>query len=345
MSDEKLKDQFHILFDDVEGENEENPGGIETVKMVDFDNLDTEIPKHAKPENEAPKAPLKVERETQEDRLKRFSYEMGEEEEEDDLYKNVPKKQKETGEKKKKSDYKTESIRFLIFTIIIALLALGAIFFILFSRGIIGGGSPKESSVESEIVSTSEEESSSEEKTDDESSSEESSTEESETEEPSTEVSGHREVLQNYTNLFVVTASKLNVRETASTDARIIATMTEYSAGNVLDEQGDWYHINSGGIVGYVSKEYCVTGAEAETIAVRRAKERVAVTGDAVRVRAESNTSSNILATVSNGTLFDYLGEENGFNKVARANEYTGYISKDFSKVDYYLDSAVVSNE
>ena len=56
------------------------------------------------------------------------------------------------------------------------------------------------------------------------------------------------------------------------------------------------------------------------------------VTGSNVRMRRESNTSSDALQLVGKGMEVEILGEENGWYKV-RYNGLTGYISSDYVEI------------
>ena len=53
-------------------------------------------------------------------------------------------------------------------------------------------------------------------------------------------------------------------------DSLIIGKMPRYCGMNILDKLSDWYYVQSGDIVGYVSAEFVATGTEAETLAVEK---------------------------------------------------------------------------
>lgn len=63
---------------------------------------------------------------------------------------------------------------------------------------------------------------------------------------------------------MIVTASMLNIRSYASTDAEILGKAPNNAKVNVIDDSlGDWYKIEYDGVIGYVSSEY-LTGGEHE---------------------------------------------------------------------------------
>ena len=73
------------------------------------------------------------------------------------------------------------------------------------------------------------------------------------------------DVLNHYSNMFI--ASKvnnyLNIRNAPSTEGAIIGKLTKDAGGEILEDAGDgWYRIQSGGIEGFVSGSYIITGDE-----------------------------------------------------------------------------------
>lgn len=55
------------------------------------------------------------------------------------------------------------------------------------------------------------------------------------------------------------------MRETASTDGNIIGKLMGDSACEIVDDSAEgWYQVESGGISGYISSEFVLTGDEAK---------------------------------------------------------------------------------
>ena len=60
----------------------------------------------------------------------------------------------------------------------------------------------------------------------------------------------------------------VNIRDEASTETgQIVGKLYNNSAAEIIGQTGDWYLIKSGDVTGYVSKDYFVTGAQAEELA------------------------------------------------------------------------------
>ena len=245
-------------------------------------------------------------------------------------------------------DRKKESARFWIFTAIVALIVAGAVLFILWSRGIIGGGreakpsSTEPSSSETQPSSSETEPSTEPTQTETEpvteSEPEDTVPEESQDEETG-EVSAQA-VLDNYSNPFMVTGTgTLNVREQPDTGAKIIGTIDEFGGGDLLEQAGEWFKISSGGITGYVNGAYIAGSADITDIIAEHAVQQVRINAEnGVNVRRTPG-DGEIIDQVYNNSLWEYLGEEEGFYKI-RYNDIEGYVSMDYSTLGWFLKEA-----
>ena len=73
-----------------------------------------------------------------------------------------------------------------------------------------------------------------------------------------------QKTIDSYSNLGIVQVSGyLNIRETPSTDGKIIGKLSGDGACEILQTEGDWSHITSGGVDGYISNQYLISGDEA----------------------------------------------------------------------------------
>ena len=173
---------------------------------------------------------------------------------------------------------------------------------------------------------------------------EETTTEETSTEEETTvpETTEAEKLLSAYANPFLAISESLNVRKEPSTEAQIIATMSQYAGGEILDEtaDGQWLHITSGEVEGYVFKENTVSGEEAERQADGHVIDTVTVTVDAVNIRDGASTEANVIDSAAHGVSFVMVGEENDFYKIA-LNSGTAYISKTCASFCRTLNAAV----
>ena len=133
-----------------------------------------------------------------------------------------------------------------------------------------------------------------------------------------------------YANLGLANVEgNINIREAASTDASMVGKLPENAGCEILGTEGDWTHISSGEVEGYVLSEYLLTGDAAITKANEVARYTATVNTDSLRVRLEPNTTSEILATMPEGEELEIVSETDGWVQVNIDGEY-GYVSGDY---------------
>lgn len=157
-----------------------------------------------------------------------------------------------------------------------------------------------------------------------------------------TEVVPEGSIIDGYTNLGISNVtSYLNVRKGAGTNYKVVGKMPGYSVCEIIGEDGDWYKIKSGVVTGYVSKEYILTGYDANIKAQEKMTEVLVVTCDKLNVREEPSTNCSISTKVSVGEHLEIVEpEKDGWYK-ASINGLTGYVSADYVEVVYSLPTAI----
>lgn len=132
--------------------------------------------------------------------------------------------------------------------------------------------------------------------------------------------------LENATTKNVST--HLNIRAKGTSDASIVG---EIPAGDIFrikwvdSDYLGWYYIEYQGITGYVSQDYVEKLQMATTCNV----------DSVLNVRAEGNTSSNIVATINPGEVFriDWVDSDFiGWYRITTANGANGFVKSDFVK-------------
>lgn len=146
-----------------------------------------------------------------------------------------------------------------------------------------------------------------------------------------------RAVVDSYKNLGIVQVTGyLNVRETASQDADVIGKLQDGGACEILEDSTEgWYHISSGGIEGYISKEYVLTGEKAREKAMEEAALRAMITADSLNIRKEPSTSAEVVGQALKNERYLVESQENGWIQIS-----SGYISADYATVAYGLNEA-----
>ena len=161
------------------------------------------------------------------------------------------------------------------------------------------------------------------------------------TEEEYLNAAGDTSLSFGYSNLGVSNVENhLNVREAPSTESKLVGKMSNNNGCEIIEADGEWYHIISGTVEGYVHSDYLLTGAKA----IIRANEVVTKTAKAteggLRVRSEPNTDSEIITTMGEGERLEVLEELEGWIKVSLDDE-EAYISADYAVVEEELDTAI----
>ncbi len=128
----------------------------------------------------------------------------------------------------------------------------------------------------------------------------------------------------------------LNVRESPGPNGKIIGKLQENSACEILDTQGEWHHITSGGIEGYISNQYVVSGEEARQAAVEQVGVMAVVNTDKLNIRSEPVLdSANVVGQALMNERYPVLEELEGWIRIEE-----GYISSDYVEVRYALNEA-----
>ncbi len=155
------------------------------------------------------------------------------------------------------------------------------------------------------------------------------------------EEQARQDVVDAYTNLGLIQieGGYLNVRRTPASDGDIIGKMQPNSVCEILGQEGDWYHISSGGVDGYISTQFVMTGEEARAAALEQVQLRAIVTvsdDDSLNIRlTPSIEESNIIGQALAGERYVVEDQIDGWVKIA-----SGYISADYVDVRLALNEA-----
>ncbi|MDM0600450.1 SH3 domain-containing protein, partial [Clostridium perfringens] len=132
--------------------------------------------------------------------------------------------------------------------------------------------------------------------------------------------------LENATTCNVDT--ELNIRSKGNVNSSIVGKIPAGERFRIKWVDSDylgWYYIEYKGITGYVSQDYVEKLQMATTCNV----------DSVLNVRAEGNTSSNIVATINPGEVFriDWVDSDFiGWYRITTANGANGFVKSDFVK-------------
>ncbi|MEW8956008.1 SH3 domain-containing protein [Clostridium sp.] len=138
--------------------------------------------------------------------------------------------------------------------------------------------------------------------------------------------------------------SNLRVRQGAGTNTSVVGYLYNGQTFEIKGRSGDWYHINAGGKVGYVHKDYVEeikgsnpnnggntdkpTTPEVGNIT----KGKVINVTSNLRVRRGAGTNTAVVGYLYNGQTFD-IKDKSGDWYYINANGKVGYVHKDYVRV------------
>lgn len=136
----------------------------------------------------------------------------------------------------------------------------------------------------------------------------------------------------------------LNVRENPGTDSKLVGKMSNNNGCEVLSVDGEWAHIQSGDVDGYVHTDYLLMGGQAIIRANKIVTKTAKATEGGLRVRSNPDTDSEILTTMGEGERMEVLNELDGWIQVSLDDE-EAYISAEYAVIEEELDTAVTMSE
>lgn len=148
-----------------------------------------------------------------------------------------------------------------------------------------------------------------------------------------------------YTNLGIANVENhLNVRETPDEEGKLIGKMSNNAACEILGIEGNWAHISSGELEGYVCLDYLLTGPMAIARAEEVVKPMAIVTADVLRVREQPNVDCEIITTVPHGEELEVLSVQGEWIEIDLDGE-SAYISAEYVSVEEKLSTAITMTE
>jgi len=148
-----------------------------------------------------------------------------------------------------------------------------------------------------------------------------------------------------YTQLGISNVNdNLNIRSIADEEGRLVGKLPKNAACEILGEEGEWTHIKSGEVEGYVKSEYLLTGLQARMRVREFVTEVVKVGTDGLNVREEPNTEAPIVTQVGSGEILEYVETVDNWVAVNLDDEVV-YVSADYVEVTQDLSVALTMTE
>ena len=133
-----------------------------------------------------------------------------------------------------------------------------------------------------------------------------------------------------------VTASVLNVRKSAGTNAAVITKIAKGQSVTLLSSAvNGWYQVRlANGTVGYVSAQYITMTSSSSQPSSQTLSRTGKVTASVLNVRQSAGTNGKIISTLKKGQSVTLLSNAvNGWYQVKLTNGAVGYVSAQYIKV------------
>ena len=152
--------------------------------------------------------------------------------------------------------------------------------------------------------------------------------------------------LWGYTNLGIahVETGNLNVREQPSTDSKLVGKLPKNAACEILGTEGEWAHIQSGEVEGYVNLEFLLTGPEAKLEASSLVRTVAISNADGLNIRAQASMDSEVVTQISKGAELEFLEDQGEWIKVSIDGE-EAFAAAEYVTVEEKLDTAITMTE
>jgi cell wall-associated NlpC family hydrolase/SH3-like domain-containing protein len=176
------------------------------------------------------------------------------------------------------------------------------------------------------------------------------------TKEEDTDTEEVTKVKSPYENLGISIANDfVNIRSKANTDSEVVGKLYRGCATDILEKDGDWVKIHSGNVDGYIKAEYLAIGTEAEALVDEFAtKYATVINTPTLRVRQKKSTDSETTTLIPEGESYYIIKEykdwvkiqiDDGQSDSESGGGETGYISKDYIKIDVKFQYAISIEE
>ncbi len=143
----------------------------------------------------------------------------------------------------------------------------------------------------------------------------------------------------------------VNIRSKPSREGEIVGKLYRGCACDILErlngQDGEWVRIKSGDVEGYIAANYLVTGKAAEKMADEYATKYATVINTAtLRVRSKPSKESTTRELIPEGETYIVLKEYEEWAEILlgsddSGNDFTGYVSKDYVKIEIEFKEAI----
>lgn len=131
----------------------------------------------------------------------------------------------------------------------------------------------------------------------------------------------------------IVTATKLNVRQAASTNSDVIGSLKQGEKVKIVSKENSWAQIEYSGKRGYVLLTYLKVEAAATEPTPTPAAESGTVTATKLNIRQAASTNSAIIGSLKQGDQVKVISKTNGWAQIEYGGKQ-GYVLLTYLKVE-----------
>jgi cell wall-associated NlpC family hydrolase len=143
-----------------------------------------------------------------------------------------------------------------------------------------------------------------------------------------------KESENEYADLAIANVTNyVNVRSNPNTNSEIVGKIYNGSVAQVLSmagDDGDWFHIISGNVEGYIKSEYFIYGDDAAAVIDNYVTRYAVVKADRLNVRKDPSTTSKRIGYIDNGEQVKLIENQGEWLKVEYTSSKEGYIATEY---------------
>ncbi|MDF2907712.1 MAG: hypothetical protein K0R34_3033 [Herbinix sp.] len=166
-------------------------------------------------------------------------------------------------------------------------------------------------------------------------------------EQPASKVEMQTKEKAHYANIGISVAKDfVNIRKEASTDSEVLGKLYKDSAVEILDTEGDWYHVESGSVKGYVKEEFIRTGIPDDELVENYGKLSIVVTVDGLNVREKADIEASKMTVIYRNEIYPVMETKGDWFKINIPEDKTdGYINCEFADLIIDFKDAISKEE
>lgn len=131
----------------------------------------------------------------------------------------------------------------------------------------------------------------------------------------------------------------VNIRESADQDAEKVGVLYKDCGGELIEQKDGWTKLKSGDVTGWVKDDYLYFGEEAKEVAESVGILTAYSNTQTLRVRKSADINAPVLGLLSEGEALEAISEDGDWVSVSYEGT-TGFVSADYVKVEFELDTA-----